>query len=141
MSGWTEFVIAKVTDAHEIADEASPKERWPGVEGYKFFGPELLAPLCEILSNEPATWEDFPELAFGESGCVYELPPTFVSSLGMLKEEKLPGVAEAWSSHLAKNNQRYTSEQLQSLLGEIRGLAIRARKSRKPVLLWQSSSG
>jgi hypothetical protein len=141
MSGWTEYIIADKKDAAAIADSNSPQEKWRGFEGYKFFGPILLAPLCEILGEKPASYEDFPELAFGETGWVYELPEAMSKGIQDAEKKALGQIAEEWSKRLADMKERYTTEELLTLLSQIRDLLLKAKKARKPVLLWQSSTG
>jgi hypothetical protein len=141
MSGWTEYVIADKKDAQAIADSYFPQEKWRGFEGYKFFGPSHLAPLCQVLGQKSATFADFPELAIGAGGWVYELPQSMTDALKKAHKDSLPEIAAAWSNGLALINERYSGDELLTLLGQIRALLIKAKKARKPVLLWQSATG
>ena len=135
MSGWTEFVVARKSEAQAIADEINPHEKWPACDGLKFFGPPQLAPLGEIILNRPTTWEDFNELALGECAFVYELPGELTAAIRMLSDQALEEAVKAWSSRLAAMKEYSEIKELQPVLSELRQLAKQAAKARRPVLL------
>jgi hypothetical protein len=140
MSGWTEYVIAETNEAAAIANENNPKRRWPGFEGYKFFGPILLAPLYEVLGKTPATYQDFTDLGLGSHGWVYEMPPQMLSALRKLELDSLGSIAEVWGKKLREMTERYSAHELETLLRQIRDLADRAAEAHESVLLWHSTS-
>jgi hypothetical protein len=140
MSGWTDYVIADKEDAAAIAKNINPKNKWSGIEGYKWMGPTLLLPLCQALEKEDAGFSDFPELARSRRAFVYELPPAMTEGLLAADDDRLEDVAEGWRERLATMNAEYSAEELHSLLKEIRDLLKKAREAGKPVLLWASTS-
>ena len=141
MSFWTEYVIADVADAEAVAAHDSPRNRWPGFEGYKLFGPPHMAALHQALGHSAADWSDVIEVTFGEENCVHQLPPALVSALAKIEPEELSAVSSAWSVALSETSVRYEAETLKPLLDNLRELAVRANADGRPVLMWQCMVG
>jgi hypothetical protein len=133
-------VIAKRGEEKAISNHQWPIEKWAGCDGFKFFGPDHLGHLYAAVRGGAGSYEDFPELAFGEYGWVYGVPEDLITYLARADDHYLTEIAGAWSTRLAESPGfgSWKADELLGLLREVRKVAGKAVALGRPVVLWHS---
>jgi hypothetical protein len=135
----TTWFIAREDEAEAIesivtTEEHSPED-WPHLE-FPLIELELMALSAALRGAEEiideSTLED-PLVFREEDGLlIAKVEDSFLQALARVKDEDLPGLAEAWAERIDQDN--HEPEKLREILSELVSFARKALVRRSPVL-------
>ncbi|TDK31263.1 hypothetical protein E2F50_20175 [Rhizobium deserti] len=142
MAVLTDILVAPAADAPAIISEWPNSKKWPALQttGLDWL---VLADLAEAL-GQSALAQSIENLDPSSSAdetqgpWVYVLPTELRDHIASIASSDLSTVAEAWSDKGEANARGLTAKDAERLLLEIQPLAVAARDSGKPMLLWVS---
>lgn len=142
MAVLTDILIAPEQDAPAIIDEWPASKSWPGLQTTGLDA-LVLAELADALgqSDLARSIEDLDPHSFKDEAngpWLYVLPNALRDHLANIPRDNLASTAKAWSEQEEASARGMTETDAERLLQQIQSLAVTARDSQNPMLLWIS---
>lgn len=135
----TDLVIADPRDARAVAEEATPRARWSGLDA-KGVDQVKLGTLWALLAShdfrDDLVLEFVPLHEVCEDGpWVFSFPEPLVALLAELDDARASRAAPAWAGTDELAMDGWDVEGAAALIGGLRSLARAARTEQKPLLM------
>lgn len=135
----TQIVMADEREAAELAEDASPCGRWPGIDA-PGVDQVKLAMLWDLVSAEDGgdhrldAFAPLEEVS-PDGPWVFRVPAPLVAALAALEVARAAEVASAWAATDELQVDGWEPEDVRQLLDGLRGVARAAGAARKPLLM------
>lgn len=136
----TDFVIAEPTQAPDIAAHVRPAQKWESLEGWKVDTVKISS-LFSVLSGEAFDGTQVSQITYlagsKRTGPVVLLIPDRVrDAFAAIDPEESSAIGRRWAQTDELKADNWANDDASRFVREIAGLAQRASRQKRSLLLW-----